>query len=168
MGAQPLPFVCPMDHVVEPMNWHGDFAARARRPKPGQQPRRADGPPSEGMPFRTRRWLTQLGAYPHVGLSAATLAATPLPAAAHTASSAALMTPQLQRLTRSGTDAARRGERSAARLLTHEFVPGSDGPHLSLPPNQVRVRARVSVRVSIIGLTLTLTPLAPRVRLGLT
>ena len=80
MGAQPLPCVCPMDHVVEPMNWHGDFAARARRPKPGQQPRRADGPPSEGMPFRTRRWLTQLGAYPHVGLSAATLAATPLPA----------------------------------------------------------------------------------------
>jgi len=59
------------------------------------------------------------------------------------------MTPQLQRLTRSGTDAARRGERSAARLLKHEFVPGSDGPHLSLPPNQVRVRVRVSVRVSI-------------------
>ena len=31
VGAQPLPFICPMDHVVEPMNWHGDSSARARR-----------------------------------------------------------------------------------------------------------------------------------------
>ena len=147
VGAQPLPFICPMDHVVEPMNWHGDSSARVRRAAPGQQPRRADGPPAEGMPFRTRRWLTQLGAYPHVGLAAATLASTPVPAAAHTASSAALMTSQLLSLTRSGTDEARRGDSSAADLIKHEFVPGSDGPRLSLRPNQSDATLHAALRV---------------------
>jgi len=106
-GAQPLPFLCPMDHVVDPAFWHGDTAARARRAKPGLQPDRADGPPSEGVPFRTRRWLNQLGQHPHVGLASATLASSPVAENLHTADSVALMTAQLQNLTRSGTAAAR-------------------------------------------------------------
>ena len=133
-GAQPLPFICPMDHVVDPAFWHGDTAARARRAKPGLQPDRADGPPSEGVPFRTRRWLKQLGQHPHVGLASATLASSPVAENLHTADSVALMTAQLQNLTRSSTAAARLSQ--AAGLLKHEFVPGSDGPHLSLAAGQ--------------------------------
>jgi hypothetical protein len=48
-SSQPLPFVCPMDHVVELQYWHGEIASRSRRPRAGMLASRADGPWQDGM-----------------------------------------------------------------------------------------------------------------------
>jgi len=72
-SSQPLPFVCPMDHVVELQYWHGEAASRARRPRAGMLASRADGPWQDGMPYRSHYWLRQLGAHPGIGMSSATL-----------------------------------------------------------------------------------------------
>ena len=48
-SSQPLPFVCPMDHVVELQYWHGEVGSRSRRPRAGMLASRADGPWQDGM-----------------------------------------------------------------------------------------------------------------------
>ena len=55
--TQPLPFRCPMDHVVPIGGWHGKYEARRARGRRCELPGRADGRPEEGMPYRTHGWL---------------------------------------------------------------------------------------------------------------
>ena len=64
-GAQDgqfVPFVCPMDHVVDPAHWHGVQHRRERRKRRGMLASRADGEWEEGMPYRGPYWLRTLGA----------------------------------------------------------------------------------------------------------
>jgi len=144
--AQPLPFVCPMDHVVDPALWHGTTSFRTARPMRGMQAARADGPWQDGVPFRGRNWLQQLGSYPHIRMSSATLAASRVPDdVPRSNSSKSLMTPQLLSQTRSGSDALRKS--AEARLLTHEFVPGTEGPRISLEPRQTDATLRKALGV---------------------
>ncbi|EOD25951.1 hypothetical protein EMIHUDRAFT_237370 [Emiliania huxleyi CCMP1516] len=75
--SQPLPFVCPLDHVIDPSLLHGTIPSRMRRPQRGMQASRADGPWEDGLPFRGRHWLRQLGAHPRIGYSTATLSTAP-------------------------------------------------------------------------------------------
>ena len=45
LASQPLPFVCPVDHVVPVSGWHGNWAARSAAAA-AALPGRADGPPT--------------------------------------------------------------------------------------------------------------------------
>jgi len=72
LATQPLPFSCPMDHVLPVSSWHGEPGRRKAR---GERqrcalPRRADGHPAEGMPYRTHAWLAQ---HPDLAISSAQL-----------------------------------------------------------------------------------------------
>ena len=49
--TQPLPFQCPMDHVLPIARWHGHGAVRRKRGERCALPRRADGPAEQGMPY---------------------------------------------------------------------------------------------------------------------
>ena len=119
-SSQPLPFRCPMDHVVEPQWWHGQPAARNRRPRPGMLAARADGPWSDGMPFRGPYWLRQLGAHPAVGMSSARLSRK------RTERPQGPVPRQLLQMAAERLPARRQG-------LQHEFEAASDGPRLVLP-----------------------------------
>ena len=48
LASQPLPFVCPVDHVIPISGWHGNWAARKARGRRCALPGRADGPPADG------------------------------------------------------------------------------------------------------------------------
>ena len=41
-SSQPLPFVCPMDHVVELQYWHGEVASRSPNPNPNPELQRVE------------------------------------------------------------------------------------------------------------------------------
>ena len=72
LATQPLPFRCPMDHVVPISNWHGSTAQRKTMARCAL-PQRADGPPEHGMPYRTHAWLHQARASPHLAHVSGTL-----------------------------------------------------------------------------------------------
>ena len=128
-SSQPLPFVCPMDHVVDPAHWHGVQHRRERRKRRGMLASRADGEWEEGMPYRGPYWLRTLGAHPEVGMSSATLA-TALPRGAPPV----FPTPrELLAMTRSGGATA---AAAATADVRHAFLPGAEGPHLLVPPNR--------------------------------
>ena len=59
LPTQPLPFRCPMDHLLPIGGWHGAEANRLARPRCAG-PTRPDGPPEEGFPYRTAAWLERL------------------------------------------------------------------------------------------------------------
>ena len=59
LATQPLPFRCPMDHLLPIGGWHGAEANRLARPRCAG-PTRPDGPPEEGFPYRTAAWLERL------------------------------------------------------------------------------------------------------------
>ena len=129
-SAQPLPFVCPLDHVLDPSFLHGAYANRVARARRGMLAPRADGPWEEGLPYRGRYWLRQLGAHPRIGMSRATLTTVAdQPIDSH-------RFPTVKQLldgTRSasaetGPDAVR-----ARAMLEHSFVPGTEGPSIRLP-----------------------------------
>ena len=61
LGSQPLPFVCPLDHVIPISGWYGNWAARKARGRRCALPARADGPPTHGFPYRTHGWLAAAG-----------------------------------------------------------------------------------------------------------
>ena len=65
--AQPLPFVCPLDHVIDPTFFHGSYPRRLKRPRPGMLASRVDGHWEDGLPFRGHYWLRQLGSHPKFG-----------------------------------------------------------------------------------------------------
>ena len=48
LATQPLPFRCPMDHVLNVGSWHGKGENRKARGERCALPRRADGHPSDG------------------------------------------------------------------------------------------------------------------------
>ena len=76
VATQPLPFRCPMDHVLPIGAWHGQGGARRRRGKRCALPARADGGPDEGMPYRTHGWLRVAARQSHLafqGTRSATL-----------------------------------------------------------------------------------------------
>ncbi|KAL1495590.1 hypothetical protein AB1Y20_016951 [Prymnesium parvum] len=151
-SSQPLPFVCPLDHVLDPALLHGTTAARARRPRGGMLAPRADGPWEEGIPFRGRYWLRQLGAHPRVGMSTATLSvAPPLVPGPANGSAPAVATPRHlfpinpQLLAMTATSPAQTDDVAISRLV-HSFVPGADGPHLQLPPASSDAQLRRSLQ----------------------
>ena len=67
LATQPLPFECPMDHVVPIGSWHGTATDRRLRGERCALPRRADGPPEQGYPYRTNSWLHTARRQPHLG-----------------------------------------------------------------------------------------------------
>ena len=75
LGSQPLPFVCPLDHVIPVSGWYGNWAARKAR---GRRcaPARADGPPTHGFPYRTHGWLATAARRPHLARVGGTLVPT--------------------------------------------------------------------------------------------
>jgi len=75
LGTQPLPFGCPMDHVLPVAQWHGSYPTRKARGEKCALPRTADGEPSQGYPYRTNAWLGTLAARPGLAASSATLSA---------------------------------------------------------------------------------------------
>ena len=124
-SSQPLPFVCPLDHVIDPAFLHGTTAKRMARPRRGMLASRVDGSWEDGLPFRGRYWLQQLGAHPRVGLSTATLATSPLA----DAENAYPTLPELLSATRT----AKPGGHPTASNVRHTFIPGTSGPHIQLP-----------------------------------
>lgn len=72
-SSQPLPFVCPLDHVIDPALLHGNSASRLARSRRGALAARANGKWQEGVPFRGRNWLRTVGTRPQLALSAASL-----------------------------------------------------------------------------------------------
>ncbi|KAL1530526.1 hypothetical protein AB1Y20_001427 [Prymnesium parvum] len=82
LGTQPLPFLCPMDHVFPIASWHGNSVARQARPRRCELAPRADLPPFQGMPYRSHSWLHRLPQERHLQPSSAHLhvsAASPPP-----------------------------------------------------------------------------------------
>jgi len=138
-SSQPLPFVCPMDHVVDPALWHGNMNRRMARRRNGMLADRADGPWEDGIPFRGRYWLRQLGEHPKVGLSAATLTARP------TEEPRFPLPRELLAATRSNLPGGQ-PIAAAADLLRHEFVASEDGPRLVLPSGQSDVALRQALQ----------------------
>ena len=130
-SSQPLPFVCPLDHVIDPTFLHGTQHARLNRPRKGMLASRADGPWTDGLPFRGRYWLRGLGAHPAVGMSTATLGVGPARDChgdQRERSIELFQTPaQLIKMTSTAAPAHKQS-------LRHEFTPGSDGPHIQLDP----------------------------------
>ena len=135
--SQPLPFVCPLDHVLDPSLLHGTIPSRMRRPQRGGQASRADGPWEDGLPFRGRHWLRQLGAHPRIGYSTATLSTAP-PGEA----SVPMEVPPPM-LSSTLSSAALPPERGGAR---HAFVPGSEGPRLVLPARRRAGELRAALK----------------------
>ena len=126
-GHQPLPFVCPMDHVMDPSLWHGLDSARKKRSKPGILAARADGPWSDGMPFRGPNWIKQIGNFPSVAKSTATLVVDDIP------SGYKLHENLVQ-------EVIGRGEESKAAI---GFVPGEEGPRLRVPLGSSDLKLRI-------------------------
>eukprot|EP00965_Chrysotila_dentata_P174075 5746563-Pleurochrysis_carterae.AAC.1 len=117
--AQPLPFVCPMDHVIDPSLWHGTQQRRRARKRPGMLAARADGDWEEGMPFRGRYWLSQIGNYPAVAMSNAWVR---IRSAKGTSTEPSfVVADKLLRMTLAPS--ARAGQ-----PVTHRFNPGAAGP----------------------------------------
>jgi len=145
-SSQPLPFVCPLDHVVDPAFLHGSPRARSARAARGMLAARVDGPWEEGLPFRGRYWLQQLGAHPRIGLSRASLGSKPHAATEH----AYATMPELLAATRAAPPSVD---------TIHTFVPGTDGPHLQLPSGRTDVQLRAALaayeHVRLLRVTLT-------------
>ena len=76
LGSQPLPFVCPLDHVIPVSGWYGNWAARKARGRRCALPARADGPPTHGFPYRTHGWLATAARQPHLARVGGTLVPT--------------------------------------------------------------------------------------------
>ena len=62
-----------MDHVLPIGSWHGTFRVRKARGSRCALPARADGPPEQGMPYRTHGWLRSAQARPHLASPGGTL-----------------------------------------------------------------------------------------------
>ena len=145
LNSQPLPFVCPLDHVIDPTWFHGQGHARARRPRPGMLADRVDGPYEEGLPFRGRYWLRQLGSHPRIGLAVATLSSSAhseagIPGKLQTRNLALLV------VTRTAPTDTSREALEQRKLLTHDFVAGTDGPHLQVPSGRSDVQLRQALQ----------------------
>ena len=131
--SQQLPFVCPLDHVIDPAFFHGTQKTRLARARRGVLASRVDGPWEDGLPFRGRYWLRQLGEHPRIGLSTATLGTLPARNETH-----AFATPsELLDATRTAMPAG-----PTAAATKHVFVPGSDGPHIRLPNGRTDAQLR--------------------------
>jgi len=147
-SSQPLPFVCPMDHVLDPSFLHGDSRARTSRPRAGMLASRADGPYNEGLPFRGRYWLRQLGAHPRIGLSQAWLrvaedaSAEPMMNGLRQVASEALL-----HSTRSTPKDQSQAAEAARRAVSHKFIPGSDGPLIRLPAGRTDAQLRQAMQL---------------------
>ena len=102
---------------------------------------RADGPWEDGLPFRGRYWLRQLGAYPHVGLSSATLA-KPGGTEANTFS----IVPELLRGTRSAAKALTQAAEASRASLSHHFAPGTERPRVSVPAGQTDTQLKYALQ----------------------
>ena len=72
LATQPLPFRCPMDHMLPIANWHGTTQERAKRRRCAL-PAEAHGPPENGMPYRTHGWLSSAQAKASLATFAGTL-----------------------------------------------------------------------------------------------
>ena len=137
--SQPLPFVCPLDHVIDPGFFHGTQHRRLGRPGPrGALAPRVDGPWDDGLPFRGRYFLRQLGEHPRIGLSVATLKATRPP----NSSFAYPTLPQLLEATRTA-----KPSNPTAKDLQHVFVPGTDGPAIQLPAGRTDAQLRDALKM---------------------
>ena len=144
--AQPLPFVCPLDHVLDPTWFHGVMGQRTARPRPGMLAARADGPWMDGLPFRGRHWLRQLGNHPRIAYSVATLSTSVHPAAKLNAKLQGDVHPDLLAVTRTApldTSSAAVAQRQA---LAHDFVAGTEGPHLKLPAARTDAELRQAMQ----------------------
>jgi len=74
LASQPLPFRCPMDHVLPIGSWHGKYDMRRARSGRCILPERPDMHPDQGFPYRTSGWLRALqGAPPQVASFGASL-----------------------------------------------------------------------------------------------
>ena len=144
-SSQPLPFVCPLDHVLDPTWFHGSMAARTRRPRPGMLAGRADGPWEEGLPFRGRHWLRQLGAHPRVGYSVATLSSS-LHADASVAGKQQLLSVEMLAMTRSASTDRSAEAAEQRKALAHEFFAGTEGPHVRLLRERTDVQLRQALQ----------------------
>ena len=136
--SQPLPFVCPLDHVLDPSFLHGTTNARRARPRMGMLAPRADGPWQDGLPYRGRYWLRQLGAHPRIGLSSATLSTRP----PGTSRKPSPTLPELLHTTRTVASATGAAAAAARASLRHHFVPGDDGPLIELPAGRTDAQLR--------------------------
>jgi hypothetical protein len=157
-SAQPLPFVCPMDHVLDPSFMHGQMSRRMARSRRGMLAPRVDGPWADGLPFRGHYWLRQLGAHPRIGLSVATLG-TKSPAR-HPGKAPTYPTlPELLAATRTVPTDRSDAAHLARTSLQHSFVPGDSGPHITLPPGrtdeQLRAALQMYDQVRLLRVTLT-------------
>jgi hypothetical protein len=136
--SQPLPFVCPLDHVLDPSFFHGVDAARRSRPRRGMLASRSDGPWTEGLPFRGRYWLRQLGAHPRVGLSSATFGTKPKAGERKLYPTL----PELLAATRSAPAETTHQAEAARAVVKHTFDPGSEGPHIEVAAGRTDVQLR--------------------------
>ena len=123
LATQPLPFRCPMDHVAPIGNWHGTVHKRKNRERCAL-PASPDGPPDEGMPFRTHAWLQTPSAQPHRVGSSATLVPADFREAARDHSTSAQKEAQLARI-----------RHRAAVLVPQHGADLINGPSLALPRN---------------------------------
>ena len=153
-SSQPLPFVCPLDHVIDPSFLHGVTRARTSRPRRGMLAARVDGSWEEGLPFRGRYWLRQLGAHPRIGLSKATLGTQPPAGTSPMATLPQLLTATRTRPTETGAAGS-----TARAALQHDFVPGAEGPHLRVPAGRTDKQLRAALQpydhVRLLRVTLT-------------
>ena len=141
-SSQPLPFVCPLDHVIDPSFLHGTQRARVGRPRRGMLAAKVDGPWEEGLPFRGRYWLRKLGEHPRIGMSTATLSSTPA-----SGKSPMDTLPQLLAATRTLPTDRTSGATAARATLRHTFVPGTDGPLIELPAGRTDAQLRQSMQL---------------------
>ena len=143
-AAMAQPLLLPMDHVVDPR------CGTARRVSARRGRcvacRQLGGRPVAGRRAPRAQLAAPVGSYPHIRMSSATLATSRVSDdVPRSNSSKSLMTPQLLAPMRSGSDALRKS--AEARLLTHEFVPGTEGPRISLEPRQTDATLRKALGV---------------------
>lgn len=146
-SSQPLPFVCPLDHVIDPTFLHGTGSARARRLRRGMLAPRADGPWEDGLPFRGRYWLRRLGAHPRVGMASATLGALPPGDDTRAPKPPFEAMADLLFATRSVPTERAEAAEAARKALVHTFVPAEEGPRLMLPAGRTDAQLRSALRL---------------------
>ncbi len=175
--AQPLPFVCPMDHVFEPTGLHGTLQSRRARPRKGMLAERVDGPWEDGLPYRGSHWLHTLGSHPSVGYSKAALRASVRaseparqPAGGEPPADPAAISSALLRTTRTKPSDPKPSNPAAAadgaRAPKHTFVPGREGPDITLAAGQTdaQLRGALAAYGHVRLLTVTLTDAARLLR----
>jgi hypothetical protein len=158
LATQPLPFQCPMDHLVPIGNWHGTVGARKRRGERCALPARADGPPEQGMPYRTHAWLRAARMQPRLSYFGGTLVAvhSGQGRAASTGAHAAAQTPGTRASTPAidGLPQGGGGGGGAGRAVTSADLPPNGGEladggtiiHLEAGSSDKALRAAISAR----------------------